>query len=72
MIGTPQTKIAGKAAGPVLLVAGVGLVGLFLWKGLPMILGDDGGDNGDGGDGDGDGGDGTIQAARNLDVGYDL
>lgn len=68
----PQTKIAKSVATPVLLLGGLGLVGLFLWKGLPMIIGDDG----DGGNGDGepppDDGNGIIQAVKNLDVEYGL
>ena len=65
----PQTKIAKSVATPVLLLGGLGLVGLFLWKGLPLIIGkDQDGGNGDGGDG----GNGIIQAARNLDVEYGL
>ncbi|MDO8683415.1 MAG: hypothetical protein Q7N50_08040 [Armatimonadota bacterium] len=69
----PQTKIAKSVATPVLLLGGLGLVGLFLWKGLPMIIGDNGGDNGDGGNGDGgDGGNGIIQAAKSLEVEYGL
>ncbi|MDP2665167.1 MAG: hypothetical protein Q8P23_00765 [bacterium] len=65
----PQTKIAKSVATPVLLLGGLGLVGLFLWKGLPMIIGGDG-------DGDGDGepppDDGIIQAAKSLEVEYEL
>lgn len=69
MPSTPQTSLVK----PILLVGGLGLVGLFLWKGFPILAGKDGGDDEDGISDGGVGGEGgIIQAVQKLDVEYSL